>query len=79
MRWLFRLGSQRRALPVRATICVQASGSQASGAISQQAWFGANSFKDPRLVRPQPGQVANTPNRAMSRAGFGPRLEEKAQ
>ena len=46
-----RLGSQRRAGPARASICVQASRSQASATISHQSWFCANPFSG-RLRRP---------------------------
>ena len=39
-----RFGSQRRAVPVRASICVQASSSQARATISHQSWFWAKPF-----------------------------------
>jgi hypothetical protein len=44
-----RLGSQRRALPVRASICVQASNSQARATISHQTWFWAKPFSQGRF------------------------------
>jgi hypothetical protein len=46
-----RLGSQRRAVPVRASSCVQAVRSQARAAISHHSWFLAKSLKG-RFRRP---------------------------
>ena len=47
-----RLGSQRRAVPVRAGSCVQARSSLARAAVSHHSWFGAKPFSGGRLRSP---------------------------
>ena len=49
-----RLGSRRRALPVRASIWVQASSSQARAAISHQIWLRAKFLSGRVYFKPLP-------------------------
>jgi hypothetical protein len=67
-----RLGSHRRASPVRASICVQASRSQASATISHHTWFWS---KPCRVISSHPPPVFDvhdaTAIRRVARGGRG--------